>query len=71
MYPKFTCSCRVELSIGNEHVFYRRRVYFSADAHQLKGNPKKNPPVNFKGTAIFAITIYMPCVLYTAGSRVC
>ena len=54
----------VELSIGNEHVFCSRRVYFSAGsnstyksffAHQLKGKPKNHR--EFKGTAIFAITI--------------
>ena len=33
MYPKFKCSCRVELSFGNEHLFYSRRVYFSADSN--------------------------------------
>ena len=33
MYPKFTCNHRVELSIGNEHMFCRRRVYFSAESN--------------------------------------
>ena len=49
MYPKFTCSCRVELSIGNEHVFCSRREYFSADSNStyktfLCSSIKRTPP---------------------------
>ena len=78
-YPKLTRSCRVELSIGNEHVFCSRRVYFSAGSNStyktflcssIKRKTQKIT-LNFKGTAIFAITIYMPCVFYTTGSHVC
>ena len=70
MYPKFTCSCRVELSIGIEHVFCSRRVYFSSDSNStyktflcstIKRKTKKiTLNFKFKGTAIFPITIYMP-----------
>ena len=38
-------------------------------AYQLKENERIT--LNFKGTAIFAITIYMSCVLYTEGSHIC
>ena len=52
--------------VGNKHVFYRSGVYFFADsnstykhffAHQLK--EKQQPPMNFKGTAVSAITLHM------------
>ena len=32
---------------------------------------KQKNHLSFKGTAIFAITIYMQSVFYTAGSHVC
>ena len=38
-------------------------------ANQLKGKPKF--PVIFKGTAVSAITLHMPCVFDTTGSHVC
>ena len=51
MYPKCTCSCRVELSIGNEHVFCSRPVYFPADSNSTDNTflcssikPKKKSP---------------------------
>ena len=79
MYPKFTCSCRVELSIGNKNAFCSRCVYFSADSNStyrkflcssIKRKIKKIT-LNFKSTAKFAIKIYMPCVFSTAGSHDC
>ena len=63
MYTKFTCSSRVEIPTGNKHVFYSSGVYFSADsnstykhffAHRLK--EKQKSTMNFKGTAVSAIT---------------
>ena len=83
MYPKFICSCRfmsypleintcsaVGVYISPQiRILHTKRFFF---AHQLKGKSKKKITVNFKGTAIFAITIiYKPCVFYTAGSHVC
>ena len=73
MYPKFTCSCRVQLSIKNEHVFCRKRVFYT-DSNStyiyvrfLLINQKGNQTitVNFKGTAISAITIYILRFLYS------
>ena len=79
MYPKFTCSCRVELSIGNEHgsavgvyispqiqILHTKRFF----AHQLKWKPKYHSEVQ-RYCNICNYNIYMPCVFYTAGSHVC
>ena len=58
------CSA-VGVYISPQIRIYTKRFF----AHQLKGKPKKKNTLNFKCTAIFAITIYMPCVFYTAGSH--
>ena len=36
----------------------------------IKRKTKKSPVI-FKGIAVSAITLHIPCVLYTAGSHVC
>ena len=48
MYPKYTCNSRVEMSIGNKHVFWWDTVYFFAfrnlltkHLHQVWGNVKR------------------------------
>ena len=66
---------RVELSIGNKHVFCIRRVYFSADSSpslliNLKENQKKTKPVILKGTVVSATTLHKARVYYTTGSHV-
>ena len=67
MYPKFTCSCRVEISFGNKQVFYSD-VYISLQirillskhflVHRFDRRDTKNTPWFFKGTAISAITLH-------------
>ena len=80
MYPKkFTCSCRVEISTGNTHVFCsdlfispQIRILLSKNflVHHLINVIQKNTPWFFKGTEISAITLHA-CIFYSAGSHVC
>ena len=78
MYPKFTCSCRVEISVGNIHVFcsdvylFLRRFEFCFHflVHRFNWRNTKNTPWFFKGTAISAITFHA-CIFYSARSHVC
>ena len=68
MYPTFTCSCRVEISTWNKHVFCSD-VFISVSAdsillwkhflvHRLNKRNTKNTTWIFKGTAISAITLH-------------
>ena len=79
MYPKFTCSCRVEISFWNKQVFYsdvyiysQIRILLSKHflVHRYDRRDTKNTPWFFKGTAISAITLHA-CIFYSAGSHVC
>ena len=66
MNPKFTNSCRVEISIGNKHVF-SNDVYIFPEililvskqslVHRFYKRNKKTPWF-FKGTGISAITLH-------------
>ena len=78
MYLKFTRSCRVELSIGNEHVFCSRHVYFSAYSNStyktflcssIERKPKNHP--EFQSYCNICNYNNMPCIFCTASSHVC
>ena len=73
MYPKFTCSCHVEVSTVNKHVFCSN-VYIPPPIRILLSKhflvhrfDKRNTPWFFKGTTIFAITLH-ECIFYSGGS---
>ena len=78
MSPKFTCRCRVEISIWNKHVFCSD-VYTSAPnrnlpskhflVHGFNKRKTKNAPWFFKGTEVSAITLHA-FWFYFAGSNV-
>ena len=74
IYTKFKCICRVELSIGNKHVFCSRLDYIFVDWNCIYNtflfssikNKTKKSPVTFKDTAVTvtAFILHMLCVCY-------
>ena len=77
MYLKYTCSSRVEISIGNKHLFLSD-VHISPQIQTIWQNilrfnlikELRKQTVIFKGTEISAIAKH-ECIFYSADSHVC
>ena len=80
MYPKFTSSCRVEISIGNKHV-YSNDVYIYPQililvskqslVHRFYKRNKKNPVIFQRHWNICNNITLHAFIFYSAGKHVC
>ena len=73
MYPKFTCSCRVEIFIGNKHVFCSD-VYNSPPIQILLSKHSIVHRFNNRNTKTISrdfSKVLHACMFYSAGSNVC